>query len=371
MTDIKINAFNIEVHCVYKENKYSVRDNGAVLRHPKDGKKPRPLDNKWTFGKPCKQKGYLMFASEFPIHRIVATAFHGEPPTKEHVVDHIDTNRRNNRSENLRWLTRLENILLNPITVKRIILACGSLEKFLNNPRVLDKCNFDPNFGWMRAVSPLEAKACKERLLYWAQSKADYCGGSLGEWVFSLPRNLEAEDTANLLKHEAINQTNMNNSELMPFKKHVAFKAPPKEQIVTGYDNYRDSLVVSKTPKAAQRKWQTPSEFPHCPQDNVLDPIKAYAINLVPGVIFSQNLYSTSQVLESALADSNQTIIVMCQKDESGAIKPFTLAKVTYEEGLYIHESLGSFFEEEGVKKYFCLAQGLTWEGGDTFDDFC
>ncbi|WP_294143305.1 HNH endonuclease signature motif containing protein [uncultured Sanguibacteroides sp.] len=33
-----------------------------------------------------------------------------------YVVDHIDTNRQNNRIENLRWLTKLENVLLNPIS---------------------------------------------------------------------------------------------------------------------------------------------------------------------------------------------------------------------------------------------------------------
>ena len=36
------------------------------------------------------------------VHRIVATVFHGDSPTSEHVVDHIDTNKRNNRPENLR-----------------------------------------------------------------------------------------------------------------------------------------------------------------------------------------------------------------------------------------------------------------------------
>ena len=45
------------------------------------------------------------------VHRIVATAFHGEQPSEKHIVDHIDTNRRNNRAENLRWITRLDNLL--------------------------------------------------------------------------------------------------------------------------------------------------------------------------------------------------------------------------------------------------------------------
>ncbi len=34
-------------------------------------------------------------------HRIVATAFHGEPPTKEHVVDHMDTNKRNEQDQKI------------------------------------------------------------------------------------------------------------------------------------------------------------------------------------------------------------------------------------------------------------------------------
>jgi hypothetical protein len=30
---------------VYKGERYSVRDNGAVLRYPLEGKRPRPTDN--------------------------------------------------------------------------------------------------------------------------------------------------------------------------------------------------------------------------------------------------------------------------------------------------------------------------------------
>ena len=60
----------------------------------------------------------------------------------DYVVDHIDTNRRNNRAENLRWVTRLDNILLNPITCARIVQAFGSLEAFFENPKmcIRDSC---------------------------------------------------------------------------------------------------------------------------------------------------------------------------------------------------------------------------------------
>ena len=157
MTEISVNDYQREVDCTYDDERYSVRDNGAVMRHPRAGKRPRPTDNQWTFGKPNSQNGY-MYISQVRIHRIVATAFHGEPPTPEHVVDHIDTNRRNNRPENLRWLTRLENALLNPITVSRIEFICGSIETFLADPSILRHGSLDRNFEWMRTVSPEEAQ---------------------------------------------------------------------------------------------------------------------------------------------------------------------------------------------------------------------
>lgn len=106
-----LETYNRIQECYYKNELYSVRDNGAILRHTPKNKRPRPTDNNWTFGKLNIKTGYLEIVS-VRIHRIVATAFHGEPPTKEHVVDHIDTNKQNNRPANLRWVTRLENILL-------------------------------------------------------------------------------------------------------------------------------------------------------------------------------------------------------------------------------------------------------------------
>ena len=130
------NLFDInepERICEYRGETYRVRENGSIYRIQKTNKRKRPLDEKWTFGTPDKQYGYWNFSSE-KAHRIVATAFHGKQPSEKHVVDHIDTNRKNNRPENLRWITKLENLLLNPITLSRIIFKYGSINNFLANP---------------------------------------------------------------------------------------------------------------------------------------------------------------------------------------------------------------------------------------------
>ena len=169
MSSVDVEHFCAAKDCVYRDERYSVRDNGAVLRHPKEGGRVRASDNKWTFGKEDATKGYL-YISGVQVHRIVATAFHGEPEDPSYVVDHIDTNRRNNRPENLRWLSRLENVLKNPVTRKKVEHLCGSIEAFLDNPALLREAAGNPNFEWMRAVTAEEAKHCKERMHLWASS---------------------------------------------------------------------------------------------------------------------------------------------------------------------------------------------------------
>jgi len=327
---IDINDFNIEKECTYKGVRYSVRDNGAVLRHPRDGKHPRSTDNKWTFGKQNEKTGYMEISSE-RVHRIVAFAFLGEPPNKEYVVDHIDTNRCNNRPENLQWLTRLENTLKNPITVRKIEILCGSIEAFLENPTILRECDLTPNFKWMRTVNPEEAKACLHNMQNWAKSKKMPSGGSLGEWIYEQidPRQLE---------------------DFMP--------DPPM-------------LVMAQTKGAAQRYWSVPSEFPCCPQEAVTNPIVAYAERLKNGALFTRNNIYETMVLQFVLMNDRQTIFVMTQSIKEDSIKPWALAKITYENGLYIHTSLGSFFSKDGAEKQFTLAQGLEWTGEDSIDDYC
>lgn len=335
---VDIEDFVKEAECVYKDERYSARDNGAVLRHPREGKKPRPTDNKWTFGKVNEENGYMYISSE-RVHRIVALAFHGEPPTKEHVADHIDTNRQNNRPENLRWLTRLENALNNPITRARIILVCGSIEAFIADPSILRNSSMqDPNFSWMRAVSPEEAEICRNRLEEWAKTDGSTSGGKLGEWIFN--------------------------------ERHSAseFRTPFVKPIYQ--EDKKSDLFSSKTQGAAQRNWRTPCEFPFCPSEPTEDPIATYAANLKVGEVFSRNDYGKSIILDFAIKDQSIIVMTKFEQDEE-PIKPWALAKITYEDGVYIHTSIGSFFEEIGARKYFTKEQGIEWTSGDSIDDYC
>lgn len=330
MTTIDVHNFSRELECVYRGERYSVRDNGAVLRHPREGGRRRPADAQWTFGKANDKNGYLGIAA-VPIHRVVATAFHGEPPTPKHVVDHIDTNCRNNRPENLRWVTRLENVLLNPITAKRIAFICGSVEAFLADPSILRQNSLGPNFEWMRTVSPEEAERSLESLLGWARSDKPSSGGSLDEWLFA---------------------------------------RPPREPLLIEPVETPPPLMPAKTLGAAQRGWRTPSEFPSCPQTAGEEPLATYAEKLAAGVIFSRNHFSESAVLKVALVGDGRSLWVMCDfRDELG-LKPWSLVEVTHKDGLYVHASHGTFFTEEGAEKQFTLAQGLEWTGGDSIDDY-
>ena len=326
---IDVSHFEIQVDCYYKSDLYSVRDNGAVFRHAREDKPFRKLDNQWTFGT-LNNNGYLLTSSEV-VHRIVAYAFLGEPPNPGYIIDHIDTNRQNNRPKNLRWLTKLENILNNPITLKRIIFHCGSIEAFLENPAILKEyVGKDPNFEWMRAVTPEEAKTSWNRLKNWAKredgsspSKSD----RLGEWIFS------------------------NDSDKIP---------TPENQ----------DFVVSKTPNAIQKNWKTPSEFPLCPQLSSARAIEVYFNNLKIGLVFSSNKYSDSIVEDFAVSEDKTSFWIISRSSDSQAIRPWSLAQVTFENGVFVHQNLGSFFKRDGAEKEFTLAQGLEWTGGGTFDDF-
>lgn len=320
-----LDIFESQKTCEYKGETYIVRDNGSIYRCRKRNKRTRPLDEKWTFGRPCKQNGYMNFASE-TVHRIVATAFHGKQPTERHIVDHIDTNRKNNRPENLRWITRLENLLLNPITLSRIIFKYGSIDNFLMNPSLPLDGKLDNNFEWMRTVTKEESDNTITNLIHWAKEDKIPKGSVLGEWIFS---NYRQEITA---------------------------------------ENYNAIITVSFNKNAIQKNWEISCEFPICPTETEDCSVLKYRERLAKDMCFSINQYGESKVKVFELSEDFKQLFVLTSTDGP---KPFALAKIYIENDKYVHESLGTFFTLNGAQKQFTLALGREWNGENSIDDFC
>jgi len=358
-------VFEKEVEARFQDELYRVRDNGAVFRCPRPGGRRRRLDGLWTFGTLNRHSGYFEIAGHV-VHRIVATAFHGVCPSSEHVVDHIDTNRLNNRPDNLRWVTRLENILLNPITRARIELAYGSLEAFFRNPGA----SVIPNWEWMRVVTKEQAEESRQRLLVWAQTAQNGNGGKLDDWLFKPAKHRDASaapvDEAQLTaaQREAL--------EVPAF----AFPVTEREVRIPGAVTRRPIFepepldTASLTESAFQRKWWTPTEFPQCPAEVADGELAAYLARLSSGAVFTRSRYGENIVLEAAIGPGN--ILSVVSSTPPSSVKGWARAQVYVEGAKFCHESCGTFFEQEGAMKAHCMAVGAPYEHyGESIDDYC
>lgn len=326
MSKVDLDDFAREIECVFEGERYSVRDNGAVFRHQPAGKRARPTDNQWTFGKENSANPYLHISS-VRIHRIVATAFHGPPPDSKYVVDHIDSNCRNNRPENLRWLTRLENALNNPATRKKIEYLCGSVEEFLKNPSMLNSLQRDPNFAWMRAVTPEEAQNCLTRMSIWANTKS----------------------TPSKSGHKLISSGNFTERIYSPLKKWEVFGREP-------------GLDLSLTPWCAQYMWGNDRYFPSCPKAFGDSPLDEYFQSLNTGAVLSCGEDATEstqlKVVQAVILRDKAAILVLCEgKDQGFSIVAVELdAKSRH----FIHMLLGSFSTKTDAETSFSRMQELT-----------
>lgn len=86
----------------YKDYDVTVSNKGRVIT----------LSGGKTFGGTKGNYKYTRICSDkklYPVHQIICTIYHGEPPSVKHEPNHLDNNGFNNCPENLVWATRTEN----------------------------------------------------------------------------------------------------------------------------------------------------------------------------------------------------------------------------------------------------------------------
>ena len=116
---------------------------------------------------------------------------------------------------------KLENILLNSVTMRRVELFYGSFDAFFSDPSKSNNSDSLAEFSWMRTVSKDEAETARQHLLEWPLSGKVPSGGALGEWLYGTRER--GDDEPELREFESL------------------------------------------TPTAIQVDWRIPTKFPCCP----------------------------------------------------------------------------------------------------------
>lgn len=344
---VDINEYTRETTCEYKGELYSVRDNGAVMRHSREGKKARKLDNVWTFGKKSETNGYMTVNSH-RVHIIVAKAFIPGNEDGKMIVDHIDTNRCNNRVENLRWLTRLDNALLNEATLKRITYLCGGdIQKFIDNPSCLrDLTGGNQDIMWMRTVTPEEAKMAFERISSWAKRPSS-----------SFKMMQERENTKTFeqwldfheIKEEHQSKPDVTEGIVSQYNEHheKSFIPEPNEEYNKSVNAWKEQEAFANTKSesltkgALQIHFYEKLYFPLCPEASAGVNLDEYAKRLEIGKVIARSENGKEYIIESIGWSFEWDFIQVEIKKQDKWDIPFCI-HISIEEGKYLH-SKGNF----------------------------
>lgn len=354
-----IDVFTRETTCEYKGELYLVRDNGAVMRHARQGMAFRKLDNIWTFGTK-DSKGYMKI-NKHRVHIIVAKAFIPCDKKGNVIVDHKDTNRCNNRVENLRWLTRLENVLLNEATLKRVTFLCGGdINNFLEDPSCLkDLTGDNQDVMWMRTVSAEEAKKAWETISAWAKRPSTSLFPSMrrepitdfDEWVhahevqqaqsFTLDklRNTCTKDIKPNLNNNANDESSTEslfNQNLLTEEELESILDMMGEPKRSPSAIFAEELRESMTKGAMQVTFTEMMQFPLCP-DNPSGGLDSYAINLKKGEVFACSESGKKYVIDLVGWTFELDALQIIVKEQDSILQTTNTFHIQFENGCYIH----------------------------------
>ncbi len=359
MVDI-INEYTRETTCEYKGEVYSVRDNGAVMRHVREGKKARKLDNIWTFGKKDPKKGYMMFSSH-RVHIIVARAFIPGNEDGKMVVDHIDTNRCNNRVENLRWLTKLENVLLNEATLKRVTYLCGGdIQKFIDNPSCMrDLTGDNQDIMWMRTVTAEEARTAWDHISAWSKRPSSTYKmmqkqekiKDFEQWleVHKVKEEHHTKDGNTIINLDSTkhSRSGIMGEDVEQYHGHIGTSSNPElnEEYVETLNAWKEQEAFANTKNesftkgALQIHFHEKLYFPLCPEVSAVVNLDEYAKRLEMGKVFAYGVGGNNYIIKSIGWSFNWDFLQIETEVKTDKWQIPCFIHISIEEGKYVHSS--------------------------------
>jgi hypothetical protein len=125
-----------------------------------------------------------------------------------------------------------------------------------------------------------------------------------------------------------------------------------------------DMDVQSLTPNAMQRNWKTPTSFVMCPATSESHGLSIYAELLTFGTVFARNSFFDQLIV---VAEEGKGLVSVVSNLQ-GNVKEWALAKVTVENGKFIHESFGTYFTLQGALKEHCRMLDVPFS--ESIDDY-
>lgn len=114
--------------------------------------------------------------------------------------------------------------------------------------------------------------------------------------------------------------------------------------------------------------WFPKGSFPYYPQHEDSS-LQEYADKLSKGATIFHHQYRDYTVVDFGISADGKTLAVKCMDYES--VKQNILITINYSDKRCFIHKCDRFFSEEGLEKYYTIALGQEWKGGNVIDDYC
>ena len=349
---VNIDEYTREVTCEYKGELYSVRDNGAVLRHAREGKPTRPISAYQSLLPKEPTKSFEEWLGNHDIKQVQSNTsecftnpmvydFEKEQSASEIIsTDHL-TSQDEQIEEEDEWdkkevFYKEKNESLTP----------GALQMHFYEKMSFPLCPKDTNGGLDSYADNLSIGKVVARA-----ENGEEC--IILSWGWTL-------------KLDAI-QIEFQQEEL-PYWMYITLDG---EKYFHFKYYYAETCRFCGSPYVLQFGGKTLCDFPLCPKDGNIT-LEEYADLLQRDVIFEKNQYGNYCVIDREIVrNEGEEPYLLVALSAPNEIKPYGDARVYVKNGKVIHKIEKCYFDYNTLQRRFCTIRGQEWTGEDTIDDYC